>query len=572
MYRFQSHFRCSQEAATKDMWYEVKGYTALSERRFNYHSFGVFCSLLVVVGILNVFSPSDGIHGNMFSALYYKFANVENNTQNKLAIPFTMEVELVEPVGTYGVLLNVTLSDTGGITCVVAPSNFTGQNITDLGFYGNTAYYRANVPSVDLFLVTFLPNIEQRLFCQGYSISNGPKSEATYVSDPFYVSYMSWNIEIIRRNFYSTTLEILNGNVTLVKDPVIYPDVNMTVLCHLEPVVKEKGYLRRTDEVFDTTLSGFFPLNFTYDNRYRFRDVRVDCSRSNWDSVKKEFVVPEDHQKSIIIPGLTILDLFHVSSYMSHTLLQFFSIDYWYPIFKENTVKTRFIRVQQEFVDYILSDGVVLPTNTDISYDDPRKCRPIELSSDSDEAEIEEEEVPITFLDLENEIQEVIDEFGGDCFVRTNWSSAKDAFWITGSLKCTTPGHVFLLLKSSDRISSDYQLIKQSPFYEPLIVLQRWCNYYPSMEFCLYIGGGKLRAISQRDTSVFYPFLVEKRDELASLLKAFVNEIVLPYFSVDQFEMDVYIDKKQKVWVVNINALDDGMNPGLFTLTLFLFV
>ena len=30
-------------------------------------------------------------------------------------------------------------------------------------------------------------------------------------------------------------------------------------------------------------------------------------------------------------------------------------------------------------------------------------------------------------------------------------------------------------------------------------------------------------------------------------------------------EMDVYIDKKQKVWVININALDDGMNSGLFT-------
>ena len=145
-----------------------------------------------------MFSPSDGLHGNMFSALYYKFANVENNTQNKcksstaellvVATPFTMEVELVEPVGTYGVLLNVTLSDTGGVVCVVAPSNFTTQNITDLGFYGNTAYYRANVPSVDLFLVTFLPNIEQRLFCQGYSIGAGPNSEATYVSDPFYVS------------------------------------------------------------------------------------------------------------------------------------------------------------------------------------------------------------------------------------------------------------------------------------------------------------------------------------------------------------------------------------------------
>ena len=29
--------------------------------------------------------------------------------------------------------------------------------------------------------------------------------------------------------------------------------------------------------------------------------------------------------------------------------------------------------------------------------------------------------------------------------------------------------------------------------------------------------------------------------------------------------MDVYIDKKQKVWVVNINGVDDGMNTGLFT-------
>ena len=76
---------------------------------------------------------------------------------------------------------------------------------------------------------------------------------------------MSWDIKIAKRNFYSTTLEILNGNVTLVKDPVIYSNVNMTVMCHLEPVIKEKEYLRRANEVFDTTLSGFFPLNFTYD-------------------------------------------------------------------------------------------------------------------------------------------------------------------------------------------------------------------------------------------------------------------------------------------------------------------
>ena len=29
--------------------------------------------------------------------------------------------------------------------------------------------------------------------------------------------------------------------------------------------------------------------------------------------------------------------------------------------------------------------------------------------------------------------------------------------------------------------------------------------------------------------------------------------------------MDVYIDKQQRVWVVNVNPLDDEMNPGLFS-------
>lgn len=105
-----------------------------------------------------------------------------------VATPFTMKVDLVEPVGTYGVLLNVTLSDTGSVCCVVAPSNSSVESFADWIVTGSIAYYKANVPSVYLFLVTFLPNIEQRLFCLGQSIRNGPNNEATYVSEPFYVS------------------------------------------------------------------------------------------------------------------------------------------------------------------------------------------------------------------------------------------------------------------------------------------------------------------------------------------------------------------------------------------------
>ena len=73
----------------------------------------------------------------------------------------------------------------------------------------------------------------------------------------------------------------------------------------------------------------------------------------------------------------------------------------------------------------------------------------------------------------------------------------------------------------------------QNPTLTPYIVLQRWCNYYPSMEFCLYIKGGMLKAISQKDTSVYYPFLKEKESELVPLLQRFVDKQVCPVFPAE---------------------------------------
>ena len=54
------------------------------------------------------------------------------------------------------------------------------------------------------------------------------------------------------------------------------------------------------------------------------------------------------------------------------------------------------------------------------------------------------------------------------------------------------------------------------------------------MEFCLYIHKGGLVAISQKDTSVFYPFLMNKREELSTLLTTFVQESECNNFPVEQ--------------------------------------
>lgn len=66
----------------------------------------------------------------------------------------------------------------------------------------------------------------------------------------------------------------------------------------------------------------------------------------------------------------------------------------------------------------------------------------------------------------------------------------------------------------------------------PVLALQRWCNYFPSMEFCLYITDYRLIGISQKDSSLFYPFLLEARESISGLLSDFVETRVKGRFPI----------------------------------------
>ena len=110
------------------------------------------------------------------------------------------------------------------------------------------------------------------------------------------------------------------------------------------------------------------------------------------------------------------------------------------------------------------------------------------------------------------------------------------------SLKCTTPGHVFLLSKSSNRIISDFRQAyslynsindgRVDTGVSPVLALQRWCNYYPSMEFCVYLSDYRVIAISQKDVGLYYPFLKTAREHLQSLISSFVETRVKDRFPV----------------------------------------
>jgi hypothetical protein len=125
-------------------------------------------------------------------------------------------------------------------------------------------------------------------------------------------------------------------------------------------------------------------------------------------------------------------------------------------------------------------------------------------------------------------IKEAIEDLGGSCFVKLNWSAPKDAAWIAfgNSLECKTPQDIYLLLKSSDFIMHDLlyayndcydkeesQNRNQMQFH---LVIREWVGNFinPALEFRCFVKGKKMIAICQRDVRNYYPSLLTEKDNL----------------------------------------------------------
>lgn len=170
-----------------------------------------------------------------------------------------------------------------------------------------------------------------------------------------------------------------------------------------------------------------------------------------------------------------------------------------------------------EFVAFLQADGIRLPKGaTALSSCAPNEKVGLAESSDSEsdvaENKSEEEDQPqFSFLQLNDQIAAAIQDLGGAVVPKLNWSAPKDATWINeGTLKCKTPGDVYLLLKSSDFCLHDLQTLQElnhqdnAKKEEPLqlqLVLRKWCNFYPSMEFRCFVRDQTLR----KSTTIYLP-------------------------------------------------------------------
>jgi hypothetical protein len=253
------------------------------------------------------------------------------------------------------------------------------------------------------------------------------------------------------------------------------------------------------------------------------------------------------------------------------------SFPLWYHNFEKVTFKSVVIPLPQEVLSYLLeNDQLVLPKecnddNYDGLEDDYEDFGDVDWTKDDEVSpEIEQKSFP----EFSRRVKDIIEDLGGEVFIKLNWSCPKDAAWVSlnNSLKCTTLSQVYLLLKSSDFISHDltFPFSDCSDEGEEVVsvpyslVLRKWAEINPSTEWRCFVKQGQLIAISQRDTSSYYQHIEKDEASIKQDILSFFREQILDQFPLSSYAFDVTRPGKDKVTLVDINPFGVTTDPLLY--------
>eukprot|EP00238_Polyblepharides_amylifera_P013953 CAMPEP_0196575358 /NCGR_PEP_ID=MMETSP1081-20130531/4853_1 /TAXON_ID=36882 /ORGANISM="Pyramimonas amylifera, Strain CCMP720" /LENGTH=400 /DNA_ID=CAMNT_0041893635 /DNA_START=33 /DNA_END=1236 /DNA_ORIENTATION=+ len=227
----------------------------------------------------------------------------------------------------------------------------------------------------------------------------------------------------------------------------------------------------------------------------------------------------------------------------------------WGPFMRPHTIKAKVVPLTPEFVEYLQEDGLFLPKNN--------KALPTRRELDLDETPWSDEEAEETarvpdFAPLRAEIQAEIDALGGTVAPKLNWTAPKDAIWMSlyGNIMCSNADEAGQLL--------DYETTEGASLPPPVLVLKKWYDMQPSTEFRCFVRKGEYLGACQRDTTNFYPFLLNMREELEDTLLNFYDDHVATNFPLFNYTYDVHVTKSNKVKILDFNPYGGETLPLLF--------
>ncbi|CCD22441.1 cell proliferation protein CDC123 NDAI_0A02840 [Naumovozyma dairenensis CBS 421] len=272
------------------------------------------------------------------------------------------------------------------------------------------------------------------------------------------------------------------------------------------------------------------------------------------------------------------------------------SFSKWYPLFKSHIPKAMIIKpLPNEFIQYLEQDGIILPNEDSstsfytqgITNDDENEYSDWEEQAANDESSSEQEQENervdplVHFPEFHNKLKSAIDELGS-VTPKLNWSAPRDATWIlpNNTMKCNEVNELYLLLNASNYIMHDLQNAfdectgkeeeeeeerrkSNTPEFE--LILRKWFDINPALEFRVFVQNGKIIGISQRDLN-YYDYLDALSDQFKDMLDGFVKDVIVPKFPDKDFVVDVYIPRPfNKIFLIDINPFARKTDPLLFS-------
>lgn len=256
--------------------------------------------------------------------------------------------------------------------------------------------------------------------------------------------------------------------------------------------------------------------------------------------------------------------------------------------YRSLTPKARLVALTRPFIEYLRSDGIVLPSDNDQNTQDWSDTDSGVFSSteNPNEANDEEDVDPsATWPEVHESIKVTIAELGGKVVPKLNWSAPKDATWIsaTNSMECRSANDIYLLLKSSDFITHDLEhafddctdedgnALSKDQEVAALneiawhLVLRKYVQLNPSVEFRVFVRQRSIIGICQRDLNHF-EFLFNLQGTLQLRIESFFEEKLKNTFPDENFAFDVYIPPPHdRVWLIDINPWAIRTDPLLFS-------
>ncbi|CAK0826469.1 unnamed protein product [Prorocentrum cordatum] len=249
----------------------------------------------------------------------------------------------------------------------------------------------------------------------------------------------------------------------------------------------------------------------------------------------------------------------------------------WYDHFRAArvTFKSEIIPLPEDFVNFLTADGIMLPSDrpddaSDSSFEEAHGAK----EDDGDEGSLDVSELA-SYAALHARIKDAIARFDGGVLPKLNWSSPKDAQWVHGTLQCSTPQEVIMLLKASDFVSHD--LCNSFDLCAPVgrrrpdeftLVLRKWYDLHESGEFRCFVHSSRLVAVSQRQTGSCFPHLAchEETEAIGGAVRDFFEKHVLSGFPLTRFAFDVYVGPapRRRVWLVDFSPWGPTTEPCLF--------